>query len=140
MRTLLVGLMAIALAPIPAIPSHAQSAGAKFDQFYASFKAAVAHRDKRRLQRMMASNFEFFRAADVAPTDVFRALDQNNQQQWRNLQLAIQQGAPVAQNYRDHSARLLWCTPSQVIYNCYVVFQKDSFGCWKWKGFVMPQK
>jgi hypothetical protein len=140
-RIALLGLVAFGmtlsqLAP----PLQRQSADGHFEEFYAKFKTAVTNRDEGRLQRMMDPNFEFLRAASVAPADLFRALDQNNQQQWRNLQLAIQRGVPVAQNYGDHPARLLWCTPSQVIYNCYVVFEKDGSGRWKWKGFVMPEK
>jgi hypothetical protein len=139
--TVLSGLLTLAMiSGQPAFSLHQQSDGGHFDEFYAKFKTAVANQDKQRLEPMMTSNFEFLRAADVTPANVFRALDQNNEQQWRNLQLAVQRGAPVAQNYGSHPARLLWCTPSQVIYNCHVVFEKDSSGRWKWKGFVMPEQ
>ena len=141
MRSTLLGLLTLAMiSSQPAFSLQQPSHGGQFDEFYAKFKTAVAKQDKARLQRMMASNFAFLRATDVAPTDVFRALEQNNQQQWGNLQLAVQRGVPVAQKYGNHPARLLWCTPSQVIYNCYVVFEKDSSGRWKWRGFVMPEK
>jgi hypothetical protein len=141
MRNAVLALVAFAMTSgQSAPPLQQQSSNRHFDEFYAKFKTAVATQDKRRLQQMMASNFEFLRAADVAPADVFKALDQNNQQQWRNLELAVQRGSPVAQNYENHPARLLWCTPIQVIYNCYVVFQKDTAGRWRWKGFVMPEK
>jgi hypothetical protein len=125
---------------LTALPTGVHSSGAQFDEFYARFKTAVAKHDKRRLERMMASDFEFLRAAHVAPAQVFTALDEHNEQQWRSLQLAVQRGAPVAQDYENHPARLLWCTPNQVIYNCYVVFEQDRSGRWRWKGFVMPEK
>jgi hypothetical protein len=141
MRTVLFGLMTLTMASIlPAVRSDAQFTGAQFDAFYASFRAAVTNRDENRLQRMMASHFEFLRAANVVPADVFRALDQDNGQLWKNLQLAMQRGVPVAQSYRNHPARLVSCTPNQVIYNCYIVFEEGRSGRWKWKGFVMPQK
>jgi hypothetical protein len=141
MRTVLVTLMPLAIASfLPLVRSQAQPTAAQFYEFYASFRAAVTNRDETRLQRMMASHFEFLRAANIRPADVFRALDQNNGQQWKNLQLAVQRGVPGAQSYGNHPARVLSCTPNQVIYNCYIVFEENNSGLWKWKGFVMPQK
>jgi hypothetical protein len=140
MRIALLGVVALTMSSSHGASLQQQSGSSDFGKFYANFKAAVANHDKQRLQRMMAPHFEFLKAANVAPADVFRALDQNNGQQWKNLQRAVLQGTPTAQNYGDHPARVLWCAPTQVIYNCYVVFEKDNSARWKWLGFVMPQK
>src|ERR1700739_974153 len=127
MRTALLALVAFAMtASQPAAPLQRQSGGRHFGEVYARFKTAVANHDTGQLQQMMASNFEFLGAVKVAPADVFGALDQDSQQQWKNLQSAVQHGEPVQQNYGNHLARPLWCTPSQVIYDCYIVFEKDS--------------
>src|SRR5262249_13690100 len=112
-----------------------------FDSFYAKFKTAVANQDQAALQGMMSTHFDFWTSKKVGPGDVFQALADNNNQQWTNLQTGVQQGGtPVNQPYMNRPARLLQCTPTQVIYNCYIVFQKDSANHWRWKGMVMPQK
>jgi hypothetical protein len=140
MRIALLGVLAFAITAGLGAFLQQQSSGSDFSEFYANFKTAIANHDKQQLQRMMASDFEFWRATNVAPANVFRALDQNNGQQWKNLQLAVLRGTPVVQNFGDHPARVLWCTPTQVIYNCYVVFEKDNSGRWRWRRFVTPQK
>ena len=45
----------------------------------------------------MAPRFDFILAQNVAPADVFDALDANGGQQWSNLQRAVE-GQPVAYN------------------------------------------
>ncbi len=112
----------------------------KFNSFYARFKQAVAQKDTATLQQVMSPHFDFLTTANVSPSTVFTALDSNNAQLWINLQTAIQQATPVLDEYADQPAQLLWCTPTETIYNCYIVFQKNKSGHWRWRGFVMPQK
>lgn len=118
----------------------AQSSPERFDSFYSRFKQAVAQRDSAALQQMMSTSFDFLTTANVSPLTVFTSLDSNNGQLWLNLQTATQQATPVLDEYADHPAQLLWCTPTQTIYNCYVVFQKNKSSQWRWRGFVMPEK
>jgi len=117
-----------------------QSAPESFDSFYSRFKNAVAQKDEAALQKMMTPRFDFLITPNVSPSTAFNAMDDDNGQLWTNLQTAIQQGSPSSQAYGGKPSRLLWCTPSEVIYNCYVVFQKDKSNAWRWRAFVMPQK
>jgi hypothetical protein len=122
------------------LPASSVSAQEKFNSFYNRFKQAVAQKDRATLQQMMSPRFDFLTTANVSPSNVFRGLDSNNAQLWTNLQTAIRQATPVLDEYADQPAQLLWCTPTETIYNCYVVFQKHKSGHWRWRAFVMPQK
>ncbi len=123
-----------------ALTSSQASAQDKFNSFYSRFKQAVAQKDSATLQQMMSPRFDFLTSANVPPSTVFSGLDSNNAELWSNLQTAVQQATPVLDEYADQPAQLLWCTPTESIYNCYVVFQKNKSGQWRWRGFVMPQK
>ncbi|HXE90456.1 MAG TPA: hypothetical protein VNK82_05765 [Terriglobales bacterium] len=112
----------------------------EFDAFYASFKQAVAQKDEAALREMMAPRFAFIRGTNVAPDIVFQGLAADNGRQWLNLQQAVQ-GQPIV--YRGKQGRLfrvLPCTPTDVIYNCAVVFLQDAEGRWRWKGMIMPTR
>jgi len=122
------------------LTSSAATAQQKFSAFYDHFKQAVARKDTATLQQMMSPRFDFLTTANVDSSTVFSALDSNNAQLWTNLQTATRQASPVLDEYADQPAQLLWCTPTETIYNCYVVFQKNKSGHWRWRGFVMPQK
>jgi hypothetical protein len=111
-----------------------------FDDFYASFKDAVMRKDEAALRKVMAARFSFIRATNVAPDVVFQGLALDNGRQWANLQQAVQ-GQPVL--YRGRQGRVfhvLPCTPTDVIYNCAVVFSQDAQGGWRWKGMIMPTR
>ncbi len=123
-----------------ALTSSQASAQDKFNSFYSRFKQAVAQKDSATLQQMMSPRFDFLTSANVPSSTVFSGLDSNNAELWSNLQTAVQQATPVLDEYADQPAQLLWCTPTESIYNCYVVFQKNKSGQWRWRGFVMPQK
>jgi hypothetical protein len=133
-KSLLLLMCIIVLAASPA------SGQEKFSSFYARFNQAVAQKDTATLQQMMSPRFDFLTTANVDPSTVFAALDSNNAQLWTNLQTATQQASPVLDEYADQPAQLLWCTPTETIYNCYVVFQKNKNNKWRWRAFVMPQK
>ena len=120
--------------------AQAQTTAAKFDSFYSKFTTAVASRDTQTLQQMMANDFEFFTTKHASPAEVFQGLAVDGGLQWGNLQSAVQGDAPVIQKYHGKASRLVTCTPTQVIYNCFVVFQQDNAGRWRWKGMVMPEK
>ena len=120
--------------------AHAQAAPEKFDSFYSHFAQAVAQKDTATLQQLMSKHFDFLTTANVPAETVFTTLDSNSGQLWQNLQTATHQATPVLDEYADQPAQLLWCTPTETIYNCYVVFQKNKSGHWRWRGFVMPQK
>lgn len=122
------------------LASSVATAQPKFSAFYDRFKQAVAEKDSTTLQQMMSPRFDFLLTANVPPSTVFTALDSNNGQLWTNLQTSIQQATPVLDEYAEQPAQILWCTPTETIYNCYVVFQKNKSGQWRWRGFVMPQK
>jgi len=133
-KSLLLLMCIIVLAASPA------SGQEKFSSFYARFNQAVVQKDTATLQQMMSPRFDFLTTANVDPSTVFAALDSNNAQLWTNLQTATQQASPVLDEYADQPAQLLWCTPTETIYNCYVVFQKNKNNKWRWRAFVMPQK
>ena len=98
----------------------AQNSSGNFDQFYSSFKTAVAQKNEAVLTKMMAPQFGFLRAENVAPAEVFQALASNGGQQWANLQSAVQQQQQptVYQAKSKLPTRVLNCTPDQTIYNC----------------------
>ena len=112
-----------------------------FNTFFDVFKTAVIQRDTVTLTKLMASSFNFIHAVNVRRADVFEGLDSDNGQQWTNLQQAVQ-GTPVTYNgdgpYKN--SRMLQCVPNQMIYECLVVFQKDSQNLWQWKAMAMPTR
>jgi hypothetical protein len=112
-----------------------------FSPFFAKFKAAVAQKDTATLTTLMAPAFDFVRAQNVPPTDVFKGLDANDGLQWTNLQQSVQrQPAPYHFQGSNAPARVLQCTPTDVIYSCLVVFQQDSHHRWRWKSMIMPTR
>ncbi len=112
-----------------------------FNAFFAQFKAAVEQRDAARLTTLMAPGFNFIRARNVSPADVFKGLDADNGLQWTNLQQAVQgQPAPYQIQGSNAHARILQCTPTQPIYSCLVIFQQDSHQHWRWKSMIMPTR
>jgi hypothetical protein len=113
----------------------------EFGEFFARFKTAVAQRDAAALTTLMAPGFNFIRAQNVSPTDVFKGLDANDGLQWTNLQQAVQgQPAPYQIQGSKSPARVLQCTPTQPIYSCLVIFRQDSHGHWRWKSMIMPTR
>ncbi len=118
-----------------------QNSTSDFNAFFNTFKTAAVHKDTVTLKKLMASHFDFMYAVNVRPADVFAGLDSDNGQQWTNLQKAAQ-STPVPYNgdgpYRN--SRVLQCVPNQAIYECLVVFKKDSQKRWRWKAMVMPSR
>jgi len=125
----------------PAFFATKQKATQDFSTFFATFKTAVKQKDTGTLASLMSPRFDFISATNVAPVDVFRGLDSNAGQQWLNLQQAVQ-GTPIpyAGSGPYKNSRVLKCTPSQVIYNCLVIFNKDSQNRWRWRAMVMPTR
>ncbi len=128
------------LLALTATSSWAQNSTQNFSAFYARFRTAVAHKDEAALKTMMDPHFAFLRAENVPPPVVFQALAADGGLQWANLQQAVRQQPAVYQgkDAAQVGTRILMCTPTQVIYNCLVVFNQDSQGRWKWKGMVQP--
>jgi len=118
-----------------------QNSTSDFNTFFDMFKTAVAQKDTVTIKKLMASRFNFIHAVNVRRADVFEGLDSDNGQQWTNLQQAVQ-GTPVTYNgdgpYKN--SRMLQCVPNQMIYECLVVFQKDSQNLWQWKAMAMPTR
>jgi hypothetical protein len=117
-------------------------AGAKdFASFFVKFKTAVEQRDDTALSALMSPSFAFIRAENVPPADVFRGLNADAGRQWQNLQQAVL-GQPT--DYRAGGttivAKVLPCTPTEQIYNCLVIFTRDSRLGWRWKGMIMPTR
>jgi hypothetical protein len=110
---------------------------ADFDSFFSKFEAAVMGADTYQLQNLMADKFDFMGITDSSPQDVFKGLGSG---QWPNLQLAVKNKVFVTQPYNGKPARFLRCTPPTAHNNCYVIFQNDSSGHWRWKAMVMPEK
>jgi len=132
-------LLSAVLLVNPVLLAAKQKATQDFNAFFATFKTAVAHKDTDTLARLMSPSFDFIRATNVPPGAVFSALDLNHGQQWLNLQQAVQ-GTPVpyAGSGPYKNSRVLQCTPIAVVYNCLVIFQKDSQHRWRWRAMVMP--
>ena len=132
-------LAAVLLLP-PALLAG-QNSTSDFNTFFGMFKTAVTQRDTVRLTKLMASRFDFIHAVNVRRADVFEGLDSDNGQQWTNLQQGMQ-GTPVTYNgdgpYKN--SRMLQCVPNRVIYECLVVFKKDSQNLWRWKSMEMPTR
>lgn len=112
-----------------------------FTVFFAKFKAAVMQKDAPTLTILMMPKFNFIRAQNVSPSDVFKGLDANGGLQWTNLQQSVQgQPSPYEANGTTTPARVLQCTPTQIIYSCLVIFQKDERHRWRWKSMIMPTR
>jgi len=111
-----------------------------FNDFFSKFKMGVMSADTFQLQNLMADQFDFFGTTNVAPSQVFRGLSSDGGQQWRNLQSAVQARVIISQTYRGKQSQVLKCTPLSSTNDCYVVFQTDGSGHWRWKAMVMPQK
>jgi len=86
----------------------------------------------------MSPSFDYMGANNSSPSDVFKGLQGGNG--WDNLQSAVQKKVFVDQEYDGKPARLLRCTPDSPTNNCYIVFQTDNSGHWKWSAMVMPEK
>jgi hypothetical protein len=112
-----------------------------FDVFFAKFKLAVAQKDSATLMTLMMSAFNFIRAQNVSPSDVFKGLDANGGLQWTNLQQSVQ-GQPMLYRFPDSNTptRVLQCTPTDSIYMCLVMFQQDMHHHWRWKSMIMPTR
>ena len=110
-----------------------------FDTFLSKFRTAVAQKDQATLTGLMARHFDFIRAQNVPPAEVFSGLAANNGLQWSNLQQAAQ-GQPVPYTNSGSSGQALQCTPTEPIYSCMVIFQQDSQRRWRWKGMIMPTR
>ena len=108
-----------------------------FDSFFLKFKEAVMSADTYQLQILMADKFDFMGTTDASPPDVFKGLGTD---QWANLQSAVKNKVFVTKPYNGKPARVLQCTPLTAHNYCYVVFQNDSSGHWRWKAMVMPEK
>lgn len=118
-----------------------QNAQSDFTTFFGKFKAAVAQKDAATLTTLMAPGFNFIRAQNVSPMDVFKGLDANDGLQWTNLQQAVQgQPAPYPIQGSNAPARVLQCTPTQPIYSCLVIFRQDNHQRWRWKSMIMPTR
>ncbi|MGH9509453.1 MAG: hypothetical protein ACRD2M_05920, partial [Terriglobales bacterium] len=107
----------------------------------AGFRAAVAQKDEASLRKVMAPDFSFIRGTNVSWDKVFQGLAADQGRQWANLQQSVQ-GQPVVVESRNQEppTRVLRCTPTDVIYNCLVVFTQDRSGTWRWQGMIMPTR
>ena len=119
---------------------NAQTAysASQFDSFFAKFKFSVMGADTYTLQNLMSPSFDYMGASNSSPSDVFKGLQGGNG--WDNLQSAVQRKGFVDQEYDGKPARVLRCTPDRRTNTCYIVFQTDSSGHWKWSAMVMPEK
>ena len=122
------------------VAASAQSSysSSQFDSFFAKFKLSVMGADTYTLQNLMSPSFDYMGVKDSSPSDVFKGLRQGSG--WDNLQSAVQKKAFVDQVYDGKPARFLRCTPDSPTSNCFVVFQTDSAGHWKWNAMIMPGK
>lgn len=119
---------------------NAQTAysASQFDSFFAKFKFSVMGADTYTLQNLMSPSFDYMGASNSSPSDVFKGLQGGNG--WDNLQSAVQRKGFVDQEYDGKPTRVLRCTPDSRTNTCYIVFQTDSSGHWKWSAMVMPEK
>lgn len=112
-----------------------------FNAFFAKFKAAVAQKDSATLTTLMMPGFDFIRAQNVSPADVFKGLDADGGLQWTNLRQAVQgQPSPHQSQGSNALARVLQCTPTDRIYSCFMIFQQDAHHRWRWKSMIMPTR
>jgi hypothetical protein len=134
-------LLSAVLLVNPVLLAAKQKAIQDFNTFLATFKTAVEKKDKETLASLMAPSFDFIRATNVPPGAVCSGLDSNGGRQWLNLQLAVQSTpVPYAGSGPYKNSRVLQCSPTDVIYNCLVIFQKDSQRRWRWRAMVMPTR
>lgn len=128
------------LAGLLVLSATAQSSysSSQFDSFFAKFKFSVMAADTYTLQNLMSPSFDYMGANNSSPSDVFKGLQGGNG--WDNLQSAVQKKVFVDQDYDGKPARVLRCTPDSRTNDCYIVFQTDSSGHWKWSAMVMPEK
>jgi hypothetical protein len=118
-----------------------QNSQPDFNAFFAKFKAAVAQKDTPTLTTLMMPGFNFIRAQNVSPADVFKGLDADGGLQWTNLRQAVQgQPSPYQPQGSNAPARVLQCTPTERIYSCFVFFQQDAHHRWRWKSMIMPTR
>lgn len=119
----------------------ADPADAAFNSFYADFREAVAGRNETALRKLMAPDFDFIRATNVSWDKVFQGLAADQGRQWKNLQQAVLGQPSVLQEKDLHRpTRVVRCTPTDIIYNCVVVFTEDPDGRWRWQGMIMPTR
>ena len=112
-----------------------------FTAFFAKFKSAVAQKDAATLTTLMMPSFNFIRARNVSPSEVFKGLDANGGLQWSNLQQSVQgDPSPYETKGTNTPTRVLQCTPTQIIYSCLVTFQQDHHHRWRWKNMIMPTR
>jgi hypothetical protein len=132
----LVGLLSLR----PAVLTG-QNSQRDFSVFFAKFKAAVMQKDAPTLTTLMMPNFNFIRGQNVSPSDVFKGLDANGGLQWTNLQQSVRrQPTPYQAHGANTPARVLQCTPTEIIYSCLVIFQEDEHHRWRWKSMIMPTR
>ena len=118
-----------------------QNSQQDFNVFFAKFKLAVAHKDTATLTSLMMPGFNFIRAQNVSPAEVFKGLDANQGLQWTNLQQSVQgQPRPYQAQGVNTPIRVLPCTPTEAIYSCVVMFQQDPRHRWRGKSMVMPTR
>src|SRR5215472_9503047 len=136
-RKIAIKIVTVGLLILSASAQSAYSAS-QFDSFFAKFKYSVMGADTYTLQNLMSPSFDYLGASNSSPSDVFKGLQGGNG--WDNLQSAVQKKVFVDQDYDGKPARLLRCTPDSPTNTCFVVFQTDSSGHWKWSAMVMPEK
>jgi len=131
----LAGLLLLSAATL-----NGQNSQPDFNAFFAKFKAAVGQNTST-LTTLMMPGFNFIRAQNVSPADVFKGLDADSGLQWINLQQAVHgQPSPYQLQGSDAAARVLQCTPTERIYSCFVFFQQDAHHRWRWKSMIMPTR
>jgi hypothetical protein len=118
-----------------------QNSQQDFTAFFAKFKSAVTQKDAATLTTLMMPSFNFIRAQNVSPSEVFNGLDANGGLQWTNLQQSVQgDPSPYQTKGTKTPTRVLQCTPTQIIYSCLVTFQQDHHHRWRWKSMIMPTR
>ena len=130
----------VVIAGLLMLSASAQSSysASQFDSFFAKFKYSVMGADTYTLQNLMSPSFDYMGANNSSPSDVFKGLEGGTG--WNNLQSAVQKKVFVDQEYEGKPARVLRCTPDSRTNACYIVFETDSSGHWKWSAMVMPEK
>jgi hypothetical protein len=135
-RIILWLLTAVLLAHTPLLAQAPAKPDAGFTRFLEQFRAAVEQRNEKKLTKMMAPSFDFFRATGVAPAKVFQGLAADGGRQWANLEDALLHREEADKGGK----RVLQCTPVDVASYCYVVFEQDGQRRWRWQGMIMPPR
>lgn len=125
------------LAPAMLVGQNSQN---DFNSFLVKFKHAVTQKDTATLTTLMLPTFNFIRAQNVSPADVFKGLDADGGLQWTNLQQAVQGQPTPYQANTNTPSRVLQCTPTESIYSCLVIFQQDPHHHWRWQSMIMPTR